>query len=73
MAITQADIDALDRAIIGAELEVEYQGRRVKFRSVQELIAAHAHAKAVVAGAATAASGGPRGQYRFTFTTQRGD
>jgi hypothetical protein len=72
MAITQADLDALNAAILGAELEVEYQGRRVRYRSVGELRAAYEHAKAEMA-AHPASGGGRRGQYRYTFTTSRGD
>lgn len=73
MAITQADLDALNTAILGAELEVEYQGRRVRYRSIQELQAAYAHAKTVLASQAAGASGGRRGPWRFTFTTLRGE
>jgi hypothetical protein len=72
MAITQADIDALDRAIMGSELEVEYQGRRVKFKSTADMIAARAHASAVMAGNAAAAAG-RRSQFCYNFLTQRGD
>ena len=40
MAYTQADLDRLNRAIAGAELEVSYADKRVKFRSLDELIKA---------------------------------
>jgi len=36
MAFTQADIDALDRAIASNELEVEIDGERVKFGNFTE-------------------------------------
>lgn len=72
MAITQADLDALNAAILGSELEVECQGRRVRYRSVGELRQAYEHAKAEMA-AQPSSGGGRRGAYRFTFTTQRGD
>lgn len=71
MAYTQADLDALNAAIVGSELEVEYQGRRVRFRSVAELRAAYLHAKSEMAQATSVAS--RTGPYRFTFTTSRGD
>ena len=66
MAYTQADLDSLNAAIIGSELEVEYQGRRV--RSVAELRAAYEHVKGELSATKTTARTGP---YRFTFTTQR--
>lgn len=71
MAVTQADLDALDAAILSSELEVEYQGRRVRFRSVAELRQAYEHARSVMAAQGGATSRGS--SYHFTFTTQRGD
>jgi len=68
MAYTQADLDNLNAAIVGSELEVEYQGRRVRFRSVAELRAAYDHVKSELAASKTPTRTGP---YRFTFTTQR--
>lgn len=38
MAYTSADLDALDNAIKGGELEVEMDGRRIKYQSVSQLI-----------------------------------
>ena len=70
MAITSADLDALDRAIASSELEVDIDGRRVRYRSVQELIAARAHLAAVFA---TQQSGRRRSSYQFQMTTARGD
>jgi hypothetical protein len=71
MAVTQADLDALDAAILSSELEVEYQGRRVRFRSVAELRQAYEHARTVLA---TQSGGASRGStFHFQFTTQRGD
>jgi hypothetical protein len=54
MVYTQSDLDALDRAIAGSELEVQYGEKRVRFRSVDELRTARAH----VAGQLAIASGG---------------
>jgi hypothetical protein len=70
MALTQTDIDNLDAAIAAAELEVEIDGKRVKYRSMSDLKYARAHAVEVVQRAATTRS---RSSYRFNFTTQRGD
>ncbi len=70
MAYTQTDLDNLNAAIVGAELEVEYQGRRVRFRSVAELKAAYEHVKSELAASSAPSRTGP---FRFTFTTQRGD
>ncbi|QZA80191.1 phage head-tail joining protein [Deefgea piscis] len=40
MAVTQAQLDALDGAIATGELEVEYDGKRIKYRSIDELMKA---------------------------------
>jgi hypothetical protein len=37
MAYTKSDLARVDRAIAGAELEVQYNGRRVRYRSMDEL------------------------------------
>ncbi|MEY2689933.1 MAG: hypothetical protein RL375_4133 [Pseudomonadota bacterium] len=71
MAVTQADLDNLNAAILGAELEVEYQGRRVRYRSVAELRSAYEHAKSEMA--TQSASQRKGGSFSYHFTTQRGD
>lgn len=43
MAYTQADLERLDRAIANSQLEVQYDGKRVRFRSTDELMRARAH------------------------------
>jgi hypothetical protein len=69
MALTQTDLDALDAAIATSELEVEIDGRRVRYRKTSELLEARQH----VAGVLKSASGTRRtGGYRFNFTTSRG-
>ena len=74
MALSQSDLDALDRAIATGELEVEYDGMRRRYRSINELIAARAHVSSVLSGAGVAASASrPAVVYRPTFTTARGD
>lgn len=37
MAYTQADLDAVKKAISGSQLEVQYGDKRVKYRSLDEL------------------------------------
>lgn len=73
MALSQSDLDALDSAIASSELEVELEGRRVRYRSTSDLIAARAHVASVLAQATTSGTSSARGTYRFTFTTARGD
>lgn len=51
MAITQTQIDALEEALASGELEVEYDGKRVKFRSIDELKKSLAYCKESVNGA----------------------
>lgn len=53
MAFTQAQLDALDEAIGTGELEVEYDGRRIKYRSISELMQARAHVASQLAQAAS--------------------
>jgi len=40
MAWTQSDLDALDKAISSGKQTVEYDGRRVVYRSMQDLFVA---------------------------------
>lgn len=49
MALSQADLDRLDRAIATSELEVEVDGDRRRFRSISELMTARAHVAQVLA------------------------
>ena len=70
MSLNQSHLDALDAAIASGTLEVEYQGRRVRYQSTSALLAARNH----VAEQVKAATAGPaRSTFRFTFTTSRGD
>lgn len=71
MAITQADVDRLNAAIMKSELEVEYDGQRTRYRSIAEMQAALAHGRAELARQA-AAGGGQRSAFGFSFTTGRG-
>ena len=52
MAFTQTQLDALDEAIGTGELEVEYEGRRIRYRSISELMQARSHVAAMLAQAA---------------------
>lgn len=70
MALTQTDLDNLDTAIASSELEVEIEGRRVKYRSTADLLAARAHVASVLHSAARPTR---TGGFRYRFTTSRGD
>jgi hypothetical protein len=45
MAITQTQIDALEKAIVSGHLTVEYEDRRVTYRSMAELKEAYDFAR----------------------------
>jgi hypothetical protein len=69
MALTQADLDALDSAIAKSELEVEVAGRRVKFDSFDGL----KKRRDFVADQLQAQADRARTSYQYRFTTARGD
>jgi ABC-type cobalamin transport system ATPase subunit len=71
MALSQSDLDALDAAIASSELEVQLDGRRVRYRSLDELLKARAHVAQVLAASAQGPAS-TRRRYRFAFTTYRG-
>lgn len=48
MALTQADLDALDLAIASGELTVSYSGRTVTYQSTQSLLRARQHVASVL-------------------------
>ena len=50
MSITQADIDALKRAIITGTVKVDYKDRSVTYRSIAEMKEALAFAEAEFSG-----------------------
>jgi len=68
MAYSQGDLDAIDRAITGSTLEVQYADRRVRYRTMDELILARKHVAAQISAASGASTGGGR---KFTFSTLR--
>ena len=71
MAYSTADLQALDAAIASGELSVQVDGRRVQYRSIDELLRARSHVEQQITAATAGAS--RRGVFRFAFTTSRGD
>lgn len=68
MALTQADLDRLDVAISSEELEVEVDGVRTKYRSMNELL----RARQFVSDQIAAGSGSSKPAVRyFRFTGSR--
>lgn len=57
MAYTQADLQRIEAAIAGAELEVQYGDKRVKYRSMDDLRAARTE---ILKGIQDAAGPAPR-------------
>lgn len=68
MAITQADLDALDRAISSSELEVEQEGKRVRYASFDDLRKRREFVSGLLAGSTRRT-----GTFHYQFTTSRGD
>lgn len=52
MALTQTDVDRLEKAIAKGVLKVEYDGEAVTYQSVDQMLKALAYAKAELAGGA---------------------
>lgn len=73
MPFTSTDLANVDAAIASGELAVEVNGKRITYRSVQELMTARSAILSEIATAGTASAGTRRGAYRVTFTTARGD
>jgi hypothetical protein len=69
MAYTQSDLDALDRAIASGELSVEVAGRKVVYRSADDLLKLRATVSQLLTQAATPV--GNRAAKHFTFATLR--
>lgn len=67
MALTQTDIDALDKAIAGAELTVAVDGKSVTYRSISELKRAREH----IAGVIKTSTGTRRSVFHFTKAGSR--
>jgi hypothetical protein len=65
MAYTQAQLDALKKAYASGALEVEYNGRRVRYRSLNEMAQIIEAIEAAISPAAAA----PRTSY-VTFSRE---
>lgn len=73
MALSKNDLDNLDAAIATAELTVEVQGRRVTYRSMDDLLKARAHvASTLLAQSNNAGQATRRGTLHVQFSTRRG-
>lgn len=72
MAYTQTDLDNVKAALASGEQSVEVAGRKVVYRSVDELRKARDDIQGELTAAA-ASSGTRRGSYAVRFTTARGD
>lgn len=72
MAYTSTDLQRLDTAIAGGTLSIELAGRRITYRSMDELLKARAHVAAELAAIASAGSANGATKH-FAFKTMRGD
>jgi hypothetical protein len=68
MSFTTTDLANLDRAIAASELEVEVNGRKVRFDSFDGLKARRDYVASQLAEVSR-----PTGSFRYRFTTSRGD
>ncbi|TXH90346.1 MAG: hypothetical protein E6Q78_05240 [Rhodoferax sp.] len=73
MAFSQTDLDNINTAIATGEMTVEFNGRRVTYRSMAELERARSIIESDIARASAASVARPRSVYQFRFTTARGD
>ena len=73
MAFTQTDLDNINAAIATGELSVEVNGRKVVYRSMNDLLKARSTIESDLSAASAAVNGVRRGSYRVTFATHRGD
>ncbi len=73
MAHTQADLDAVKAAIASGEQSVEMNGRKVVYRTIDDLRKARDDIAAELAASdAASTSAVRRGSYSVRFTTSRG-
>lgn len=70
MAYTQADLDRIDAAIASEELEVEVDGTRTRYRSMDELLKARTHIADRIVAATPPAVRAPATRY-FRFAGSR--
>lgn len=73
MAFTTTDLNNIDLAIATGELMVEVDGRKVVYRSMDDLKSARALIVDQIAAAQRTATGTQRSAFRFTFSTLRGE
>ncbi len=73
MAYTQTDLDNVKAAIASGELSVESNGKKVVFRSIDDLLKARDDIAAELATASAVTSGTRRGTFAVRFSTARGD
>lgn len=69
MAFNQTDLDNINAAIATGELTVEVGGRKVTYRSMDDLM----KARSLIQSELPTGVGHRRGAFRVTFTTHRGD
>lgn len=73
MAHTQTDLDAIKAAIASGEQSVEVAGRKVMYRTIDDLRKARDDIAAELASAATVSTSAVRrGSYQVRFATARG-
>lgn len=73
MAHTQTDLDAIKAAIASGEQSVEVAGRKVMYRTIDDLRKARDDIAAELANAATVSTSAVRrGSYQVRFATARG-
>lgn len=73
MAFSQTDLTNIDQAIATGELSVEVNGRKVVYRSVDDLLKSRNAIVSALAADAAPAGTTRRGAFRVTFATHRGD
>lgn len=73
MTFKQSDLDNINSAVAMGELSVEVNGRKVTYRSMDDLLKARSIIAADLAASDVATSTARRGSYRVRFSTSRGD
>lgn len=67
MAFSESDLTAIDRAIAAGVLEVEHNGRRVRYSSMSELM----KARQMIEGAIAAQTGGSTARASYSVARVR--
>lgn len=72
MALTQTDLNNLDAAIASSELEVQVDGKLVKYRSTSELLKARNFVQQTLANSGADGGGVKRARaFKYSFATGR--